>query len=853
MRIVQVSAHYPPNFVSGGTLVPHRLAAALHARGHEVQVFAGHFGDDREPLDAWDEDDQGVPVHWVSITPYTAWGSDANHDNPAVTAAFAEWLRGQRPDVVHFHSLQALGASLVPVAKASGARVVVTMHDFWWLCGRQFLVDQAMSPCSLVVDCGVCSCQRDHGWLVERDRRLRDQLAAADAVLAPSASSARVLAANGISPAALRVDENGLPSLPPVALHSTADGAPAAASAEAPVRLLFTGGPDPMKGLPVLREALRHLRDVDGWTLTTYGAPAAAVGSHGDRVEVRPSYRPSDLPDVLARHDVLVLPSLMRESHSIVTREALAAGLAVVCTDTLGPEEAVEHGVNGLVVPAGDAALLAAALRRTVEEPELLAGLRATGLLAPLRRLDDQVDGLERLYTELLERPVATRGGVPIERVLFVSGIDGAPLRYRVRLAAEGLALLGVDSDVVHYRDPRLPELAAEADAVVLYRVPATRQVLDVVDAVRDRPEPVPLLFDVDDLIFDESVREEVRGIAHLPADEVELWWQGVRRYRTTMEACDAYVGSTELLCEHAAAVTGLPSHRWANGVGTLLAQASDAALARPRTPGPVRIGYFSGTTTHDHDWAAVEPAVLEVMRRHPEVELWLGGHLTPTPALEEVASRVRRLPFVTWYELADLLRDLDVNLAPLELGGRFNEAKSAIKWLEAALVAVPTVASPTQPFREVVRDGANGRLARDHDEWVQALETLVSDHPERRRLGERARRDALLELSPHLQGRRYLALLERVRDTVAASGHRAPSDWTPEVTDEPFQDAPLQPYTAPPATAESLRVTARRYAGAAVRLGRDQGPVAVASAVRRRAPSAVRALARRARASRGA
>ena len=844
MRIVQVSAHYPPNFVSGGTLVPHRLSAALHARGHDVHVFAGHVGEDRDPLEAWDEVDGGIPVHWVAITPYTRWGSDANHDNPAVTAAFAEWLRWQQPDVVHFHSLQAFGAALVPVAKASGARVVVTMHDFWWLCGRQFLVNQEMAPCSLVVDCGVCACQRDHEWLAERDRVLRDQLAAADVVLAPSASSARVLAANGISPVALRVDENGLPTLP-------ARVAPATAHA-GPVRLLFTGGADPMKGLPVLRKALRELRDVPGWTLTTYGAPASAVGSHGPRVDVRRSYTPDELTDVLAGHDVLVLPSLMRESHSIVTREALAAGLAVVCTDTLGPEEAVEHGLNGLVVPAGDPALLAAALRRTIEEPELLRGLRATGLLAPLRPLADQVEGLERLYDELVTRPAAPAQSPPIERVLFVAGIDGAPLRYRVRLAAEGLALLGVDSDVVHYRDPRLPALAATADAVVLYRVPATSQVLDVVADVRARPEPVPLLFDVDDLIFDESVRSEVRGIAHLPQDEVDLWWQGVRRYRTTMEACDAYVGSTELLCTHAAAVTGMPTHRWANGVGTLLAQASDTALGRPRSPGPVRIGYFSGTTTHDHDWATVEPAVLEVMRRHPEVELWLGGHLNPTPALQEVSARVSRLPFVTWHELADVLRDLDVNLAPLELGGRFNEAKSAIKWLEAALVAVPTVAAPTQPFREVVRDGSNGRLAADHQQWVDALDALVTDVPERRRLGERARRDALLELSPHLQGRRYLSLLQTARDAVAAEGHRAPSGWTPEVADEPFHDVPLQPYAAPPTVPSSLPATARRHMRAAVRLGRDQGPRAVAAAVRRRAPGALKALTARAQAARG-
>ena len=117
MRILVVSAHYPPNFVSGGTLAPQRIAQQLAARGHEVGVFAGWLGDDRAPLECWTEpDDRGVPVTWIVVTPWTAWGADENYDNPAVTARFAEHLADMRPDVVHFHALQTLGTGLLGVA-----------------------------------------------------------------------------------------------------------------------------------------------------------------------------------------------------------------------------------------------------------------------------------------------------------------------------------------------------------------------------------------------------------------------------------------------------------------------------------------------------------------------------------------------------------------------------------------------------------------------------------------------------------------------------------------------------------------------------------------------------------------
>ena len=57
MRVAQVSGHYPPNFVSGGTLVPQRLARAAARAGHESMVFAGYLDEGRPPLETWVEDD----------------------------------------------------------------------------------------------------------------------------------------------------------------------------------------------------------------------------------------------------------------------------------------------------------------------------------------------------------------------------------------------------------------------------------------------------------------------------------------------------------------------------------------------------------------------------------------------------------------------------------------------------------------------------------------------------------------------------------------------------------------------------------------------------------------------------
>ena len=794
MRILVVSAHYPPNFVSGGTLAPQRLARGVRDRGHEASVYAGWLGDGRPPLETWtDTDATGMAVRWVVTTPWVEWGDRRNHDNPAVAEDFARHVAEVGPDVVHFHSLQSLGAGLLSVAADAGAKVVLTMHDFWWWCGRQFLVDRELRPCCPVASCGLCPCQVDHGWLEERNELLRGHLARADLVLAVSRSAADVFAANGADPARLVVDENAVPEADRVAPDAVdeGDGPPPSG-----VRFTYAGGPDRLKGVHVMLDAARRLAGVPGWRLTAYGAAPfvreEGLDLTGVPVEIRPPFDSAGADSVYAGTDVLVVPSVMLESHSLVTREALTRRVPVVCTDTLGPEEVVVHDGNGLVVPAADAAALAAAMERLVREPDLLSRLRAGCGDVRVRSLDEQVTGLEDLYRGLIDPAPTAAGGddeqPQVARVLFMVGIEGAPLRYRARLPAEALALLGVGSEVRHYRDPELPALLGWADAVVVYRVPATHQVLDLLAAARARG--TPLFFDVDDLIFDPDLEPDIPALALLAPAEAALWMEGVRRYRTTMEACDVFIGATDELCRHAEQVVGLPAERFANGVGMLLARSSDAALARPRSPGPLRVGFLSGTDTHDRDWQEVEPAVVALLDARPDVELWLGGPVTPTAALGAFGRRVRRLPLLPWGDLPGVLRDLDVNLAPLEPTSRFNQAKSAIKWLEAALTATPTVATPTEPFREAIRDGHNGLLATTTEEWTRALLALVDDEALRQRLGRRARRDALLEWSPHRQATRYLQILER-----RPGPRRRPSEWTTVIHDEPFAPSALEPY----------------------------------------------------------
>jgi glycosyltransferase involved in cell wall biosynthesis len=95
----------------------------------------------------------------------------------------------------------------------------------------------------------------------------------------------------------------------------------------------------------------------------------------------------SDVRPYLACAHVCVLPSYGEGTPGAVL-EAMAMGRAVITTDVPGCRETVEHGRNGLLVPARDVRALAAAMIRMIEEPQLLAPMGIQGRAIAEERFD---------------------------------------------------------------------------------------------------------------------------------------------------------------------------------------------------------------------------------------------------------------------------------------------------------------------------------------------------------------------------------------------------------------------------------------------------------------------------------
>lgn len=138
------------------------------------------------------------------------------------------------------------------------------------------------------------------------------------------------------------------------------------------LHVVFVGQAVERKGLPVLLRAFEALREHVPARLTIVGAgheDVAPILLDARGVTALGKVDDETKTAVLRSADVLAAPSLGGESFGMVLTEAFAAGTPVVASDIAGYQDVVRHDVDGLLVPRGDAAALAAALRELALDP----------------------------------------------------------------------------------------------------------------------------------------------------------------------------------------------------------------------------------------------------------------------------------------------------------------------------------------------------------------------------------------------------------------------------------------------------------------------------------------------------
>jgi phosphatidyl-myo-inositol alpha-mannosyltransferase len=342
MRVALVSP-YSWTYPGGVTRHIEALAAELLASGHDVRVLAPFDPDTRKAAvlhRGVRPQPRPVPEWLVPLGGTMGWPLNGAMSNlagtPGVIAGLRRELRTGRFDVVHVHE------PVAPVVgwdtlTAADAPVVGTFHAY----------SESAAPHSAAVLLGA--------------RRKLNHLSLRIAVSEAAAWTGRRFYGGRY-----RVIPNGvaLPAGGPPPARRRAPGEP--------LRIAFVGQAVERKGLPVLLRAFEGLRELVQAELTVVGVTPEELGPLlVDPAGVRALGRVDDAERerVLRDAHVLCAPSLGGESFGMVLTEAFAAGTPVVASDIAGYRDVVADGVDGVLVPRGDATGLAEALRDFAFDP----------------------------------------------------------------------------------------------------------------------------------------------------------------------------------------------------------------------------------------------------------------------------------------------------------------------------------------------------------------------------------------------------------------------------------------------------------------------------------------------------
>ena len=321
--------------------------------------------------------------------------------------------------------------------------------------------------------------------------------------------------------------------------------------------------------------------------------------------------------------------------------------------------------------------------------------------------------------------------------------------------------------DLAHAAD-----IVASADMLVISRVRYDFAAAALVQQFKAQGKKV--WFDIDDWVFDtQAIGLIIHTVGQTASDEVLNYWHAVvSRMGQMLRLCDGVITTNRYLAQKIAKFANVPVKvipNFANEQQLVASQplcqkkVGQVALASHS----IRLGYFSGSASHNKDIALLLPALEIVMAGDPRVQLVLVG---PVELGEHAARfsqnynhRIERHAFTDYVNLQQLIADVDFNLVPLQVND-FTHCKSELKYVDAAIVGTLTIASPAFAYAEAIRHGENGYLAED-DQWeavlLQAIAIRDADFEKHRRMTVAAYQDVQQRFTWQTQRPAILQALE--------------------------------------------------------------------------------------------
>ena len=444
MKILLVVHDFLPKHLAGAELYTYYLAKTLQEQGHDVHIYTREYGYFDQQFREEDTQYDGLKIKTVYFNtlkknkfkflrkfrfkfylPFLDQQFSESADdllrkfhldfyNSVLENHFDKYIQEIKPDIIHIQHLKGLSASFISIAKKRKIPTVLTLHDYWFMCNTIQLFTSSGKRCSgprYGLKCPNCLLPPTMNpvlirglypflaiLFVFRTLYLRHLLNKVDLIISPSNFLRQKFIGHGISERKIIFSDHGMNASLVKTYRRRRNGK---------LRFSFIGSVMPHKGVHVLIEAFNKLKDKKV-ELRVYGEPGYAP-SYYERLEQMAAnpgikfmgrFDNNQVYKILAKTDVMIIPSIWYENSPITMHEAALAGVPVLASNIGGMAELVERMKNGLLFKVEDTVDLYEKMRLLIDDPRLRKKLN--GKAQQVKTMEENVRELESIYLRLV-------------------------------------------------------------------------------------------------------------------------------------------------------------------------------------------------------------------------------------------------------------------------------------------------------------------------------------------------------------------------------------------------------------------------------------------------------------------
>lgn len=395
-KILFVNILYGHSSFGGATIVAEQISEEFNKfSDYEPFVFSCHVSNDSSDMVRYDWN--GVPVFSVNI-PGVSW----DYNNDEIKNKFLSVLNIIQPDLVHFHCIQKMGIGLMKACKQENIPYTLTIHDAWFVCPRQFMLDVNNQYCNQAKCCPeICKkrCCVSNADFFARKRAMCEVIKDAKYVCTPSKTFSEQMQ-NNFPFVKIGTNSNGIVRTNNHNKKSTSKE----------IVFGFFGGADEVKGYFFMKNILSEYYSDKPWKIVLIDTARKFnyVGIREtdwaeNRAEIL-GYTPhEDMPKVFNKIDVLLFPSQWNESFGLMVREAIDSNCFIVCSECGGPKDAIKNYDNGIVFPKNDEAEFKKCLDWCFDNYDFIKNYKTTNF-GDIRTFNEQAIELKNHFDSIIKK-----------------------------------------------------------------------------------------------------------------------------------------------------------------------------------------------------------------------------------------------------------------------------------------------------------------------------------------------------------------------------------------------------------------------------------------------------------------